>query len=362
MRIGDVSTNSSYTQLHDSAFGLAITDPIGASSEGELGMIRYNHTKKVYEGYINNEWNELVSDAMLFGVKGYSGTGNITREALKNILGQLYKTADGVIHVVHGAGPTTAPNAVFGISLTDLDPLPNYIQLAPIAGNTLQPLGLWTKGGNNFAYYKNINSTRVVDGSVIVDLPELFKLAKGPTAQAVGGVGAELIVGTREGNISEVYVSKGGTGYSVGDPVTIFPGSKFDEAADTYKAHGAGGSAKVKSVGGSGDIVEIEITNMGSDYPPEEKYNFIFDVVSGLAGNSDKAYNVKSQTTFMCHAAPAWNVSPNGTLANNTDPNYGKFMFTIQATAMATGAGHGFHVTLSYMCTLYKFKEFSNLT
>ena len=361
MRIGDISTNSSYTQLHDSAFGLAVTDPIGASEQGELGMIRYNHNKKVYEGYINNEWNELVSDAMLFGVKGYSGSGNITREALKNILGQLYKTADGTIHVVHGGGPRTAPGAVFGISSSDLVPIPSYIQLAPINGNTLSPQGLWTKGGNNFAYYRNVSNTRVVDGSVIVDLPGLFKLAKGPTAQAVGGVGAELIVGTREGKIIEVHVSTGGTGYSVGDPVSIFPGSKYDDATGIYKPHGSGATAQVKSVGGGGDITEIEITNMGSDYPPEEKYNFIFDVVSGLAGNSDRSKGTKSQTTFMCHATPAWNTSPDGTLAKNTDQNYGKYMFTIQATAMALAAG-GFHVTLSYMCTLYKFKEFSNLT
>ena len=359
MRIGDVSTNSSYTQLHDSAFGLAVTDPVGASELGELGMIRYNHTKKVYEGYINNEWNELVSDAMLFGVKGYSGSGNITREALKNILGQLYKTADGVIHVVHASGPQ---HTVYGIPLTQLTTFPDYIQLAPISGNTLQPLGMWPNGGNNFAYFRNINSSRVVDGSVFVDLPLLFKLAKGPTAQAVGGVGASLIVGTREGKVAEIHVSNGGSGYSVNDPVSIFPGSKYDEASGSYKAHGAGAVARVKQVGGSGDIVEVEITNMGSDYPPEEKYNFIFDVVSGLAGNSDATYGPKSTTTFICHAAPAWNVSPDGTLANNTDPNYGKYMFTVQATAMDTSTSKGFHVTLSYMCTLYKFKEFSNLT
>lgn len=361
MRIGNVSTNSSYTQLHDSAFGLAITDPVGASESGELGMIRYNHTKKVYEGYINNEWNELVSDAMLFGTKNYSGSGNITREALKNILGQLYKTADGTIHVVHGSGPRTAPNGVFNISLTDLTPLPDYIQLAPIAGNTLQPLGLWKQGGNNFAYYRNVNTTRVVDGSVIVDLPKLFKLAKGPTAQAVGGSGASLIVGTREGKISEIYVSAAGSGYSVGDPVSIFPGEKYDEATDSYIAHGSGATGQVKQIGTGGSIVEVEVTNMGNDYPPEEKYNFIFDVVSGLAGNSDHAFGARSTTNFMCHAAPAWNTSPDGTLANNTDPNYGKYMFTVEATAMAYGNG-GFHITLSYMCTLYKFKEFSNLT
>ena len=361
MRIGDVTTNSSYTQLHDSAFGIAITDPVGASTEGELGMIRYNHTKKVYEGYINNEWNELVNDAMLFGVKGYSGSGNVTREALKNILGQLYKTADGVIHVVHSTGPRTAPAGVFTIGLNELTPIPDYIQLAPINGNTLQPLGLWPKGGNNFAYYRNINSNRVIDGSVIVDLPKMFKLATGPTAQAVGGHGAKLIVGTREGKVSDVHVSSGGSGFSVGDPVSIFPGSKYDEASDAYVAHGAGAQARVKQVAG-GAITEVEITEMGADYPPEEKYNFIFDVVSGLAGNSDKAYGVRSTTNFMCHAAPAWNISPDGTLANNTDANYGKFMFTVQATAMAVSAGHGFHLTLSYMCTLYKFKEFSNLT
>jgi hypothetical protein len=364
MKSGHIDTGNYYHQRHDSAFALVGAFPpiAPADDPGKEGMMRYNQRRKVFEGYINSEWSELVTDAALFGNNSPSGSGNVTKEALKNILGQLFRTTDGTVHVIHGGGSQFGDG--YGISPGDIEPLPSYITSPPLTNNTVVPAGIWPEGGNNFIVCNNQCPTRSVNGGIVVDLPGLFKMAKGPKAEAVGGVGAVLIVGTKEGTTKRVEVVSGGTGYSVGSAVNISPGAKYDEAASAYILAGTGATAVVDAVDAvTGEITSVEVTSPGSEYPPEEKFNYIFDVVSGLAGNSDEtgsASKTQQWCDFSTHALPKWTVSPDMTLLNNLDDDYGKYMFSIEAQANQTGT-HGFFITCKFICTLYKFKEFSNL-
>ena len=365
MKIGNVDALNSYRQQHDSAFRIVNANPPLAPSPdpGEEGMIRYNARKKVFEGYINSEWSELVTDMALHGPGGSSGTGNVTKQALKNILSQLFKTSDGTIHVTHLGGSSQHGDG-YGINAGEIQALPDHITVPPMNGNTLQSRGIWPQGGNNFIVCNNNSPTRNVNGSVVIDFPKMFKMASGPTAISEGGTGGEFVVGTIEGRIRDVHIKTAGTGYSVGDKISILPGKKWDAASGAYKSAGTGATVSVGAVGANGAVTTVSIDNQGTGYTPEERFNYIFDVVSGLAGNSDGTGHTAAAALvdFSTHAKPAWNVSPDMSLGNNVDYNYGKYMFDIQATANQTdSSAHGFFITCKYICTLYKFKEFSNL-
>lgn len=363
MKLGHVDALNFYKQDHDSAFRIVnVVPPLNPSPDpGEEGMIRFNRVKRVFEGYINGEWSELVTDAALFGNKQPTGGGNVTKEALKNILSQLFKTSDGTIHVVHGTGAKSHGDG-YGIAPTEVIPLPDYVAVPALAGNTVSPTGIWPKGGNNFIVCKNVNGPRIIDGAVSIDFPKMFKMATGPTAVGSGGTDGKFIVGTLEGKIRALEILDAGSGYGIGDVISILPGTKWDDVADSYVSTGGGAVVTVAAVDGSGAITDISIDNPGVDYTPEEKFNYIFDVVSGLAGNSDATGDTSSVTStdFSTHAVPAWITSPDMSLANNVDDRYGKYMFNIQATANQTGGG-GFITTCKFICTLFKYKEFSNL-
>tara|TARA_R110000851_G_scaffold52364_1_gene124434 strand:+ start:13252 stop:14352 length:1101 start_codon:yes stop_codon:yes gene_type:complete len=365
MKLGHIDSLNYYMQDDDSAFRLvnAIPPIPPAEDPGEEGMLRYNSRKQVFQGFINSEWSELVTDAALFGPGGSSGSGNVTKAALKNILGQLFKSTDGTIHVVHGTGAKGGIGDGYDIVPGEVQPLPanSHISIPPLAGNTLQLQGLWPQGGNNFIYCKNINSTRTIKGSVVIDFAKMFHMAAGPTAIASGGTGAEFIVGTIEGKIRSLHVKTAGSGYSVGDTIVIVPGQKWDSSTNNYITAGTGGACSVETVDGTGGVTAVKVDVQGAGYTPEEKFNYIYDVVSGLAGNSDATGDTwASKSDFSTHAVPAWETSPDMTLTNNTDHNYGKYMFSVDALANQTG-GSGFVATCKFIVTLYKFKEFSNL-
>jgi hypothetical protein len=369
MKLGHVDSLNYYKQDHVSAFKLVnVVPPQGTSGSGgavddpgEEGMMRFNSIRRVFEGYINGEWSELVTDAALFGGKPPSGTGNVTKEALKNILSQLFKTSDGTIHVIHGSGAKSIGDG-YDIVAGEIKPLPDHITVPALAGNTIQPTGIWPEGGNNFVVCKNTSPTRAINGAVSIDFPKMFKMAKGPTATGSGGSGGKFIVGTLEGKIRKVAILDAGTGYAVGDAVVIIPGEKWDENANQYVSSGGGAVVSVATTDTGGEILTLSIDNPGKDYTPEEKFNYIFDVVSGLAGNSDATGDTRSpsNTFFSSHAVPAWVTSPDLTLQNNIDGRYGQYMFNMESMANQTGGG-GFITTCKFIVTLYKYKEFSNL-
>ena len=363
MKTGHIQSLNFYRQVHDSAFKIvgAVPLPSPAPDPGEEGMIRYNKVRRVFEGYINGEWSELVTDAALFGGKPPSGTGNVTKEALKNILSQLFKTSDGTIHVVHNGGAKGIGDG-YNINAAQVQPLPDYISVPPLAGNTIQPSGIWPQGGNNFIVCKNNNNLRQINGAVAIDFPKMFKMATGPKAVGSGGTGGEFIVGTLEGKIRNLHIKSPGRNYKVGDNIVIVPGEKYDEDANQYVSSGGGAQVTVGAVDANGGVTDISIDNQGSDYTPEEKFNYIFDVVSGLAGNSDATGDTRSPTItyFSAHALPAWVTSPDMTLANNIDDRYGQYLFSMESLANQTGGG-GFITTCKFIVTLYKYKEFSNL-
>ena len=369
MKLGHVDSLNFYRQDHNSAFKIVnVTPPQGIGSTGgaiedpgEEGMIRFNNIRRVFEGYINGEWSELVTDSALFGGKEPTGSGNVTKEALKNILSQLFKTSDGTIHVIHKGGASGIGDG-YDIPPVEIQPLPGHISVPSLAGNTIQPRGIWPQGGNNFVVCNNISGPRSINGAVSVDFPKMFKMSSGPTAVGSGGTGGEFIVGTLEGKIRKLAIKAPGTGYSVGDSIVIIPGEKWDDTAGQYVSSGGGAIVTVSVVGSSGEVIEISVDNPGKHYTPEEKFNYIFDVVSGLAGNSDATGDTRSPTVtyFSSHALPAWITSPDMSLDNNVDNDYGKFMFSMESMANQTG-GQGFVTTCKFIVTLFKFKEFSNL-
>lgn len=365
MKLGHIHSLNAYIQDHDSAFRIVnVNPPIKPLPDpGEEGMIRYNTKRQAYEGFVNGEWSELVTDAALFGPNGSSGSGNVTREAMKNILSQLFKTSDGTIHVIHKGGSKNHGDG-YGIPAGEIQPLPGHISVPALAGNTITPTGVWPQGGNNFIVCTNINASRSVNGAVLVDFPKMFKMSTGPVAIPEGGTGGVFIVGTLEGKVRKLSIASPGSRYSVGDKISILPGTKWDDNTETYNSAGAGAEVSVETVDANGAVLTVSVDKPGSGYSPESRFNYIFDVVSGLAGNADVtgASADGALIDFSTHAVPAWVTSPDMSLDNNVDLNYGKYMFNMEALANQThSASSGFFITCKFICTLYKFKEFSNL-
>lgn len=392
MKTGKLDTGDKYTQDHWSAFGLARGPDGTRSLAPEHGMLRYNSTRKTLEGYINNAWGELVTDHIMSGGKDDSGmsSGNATRAAIKDIMSQLFSTSEGAVFVQYGQGFYT--NNINNDTLTDistLEPLPRvdtdpdngYIEVLDLAASNITPLGLRNDRGSNYIYCRSdIQPGGSVTGGFKIDFPKYFKLAEGPTAVVVSrngrGSGARVLVGAMNGRINRYWIDAPGQRFAVGDNVIVSPGKKYENGAYTFAGRGA--VLTVSGVDGNGGITSIDIIETGADYPPNSRYNYIYDTISGLGGMLDGTDGCGSHNVidtgpasgFHMHMVPAWSVSPTNiprsdvdkaanldeNLKNNTDPNYGKFQITMDAKFLKQG-----NVSGRYLVTAFKFKEYSNL-
>lgn len=387
MKTGKIDISDPYKQMIDTAFGLAAGSDSGRHDDAEHGMIRYNSARKVLEGFINNTWSEIVSDYVIGGGKNLDpNDGNVTRQALQNIMSQLFSTSEGGVFVQYGKG--YYKNNINGDTLTDissLKPLPTidkdplgYIELLALNASNITPLGLREDRGSNFIYCRaNTTPSKSITGGFKIDFAKYFRFSEGPTATLVSqnGTGGEILVASQAGKINRYWIKSAGTGYTVGDTISISPGKLFKENA--YVASGFGAVLKVKTVDGTTrGITSVEIVEPGQDYPPHNRYNYIYDTVSGIGGIMDGTdgcghYHHYGPTLFYhVHMVPAWSTSPTNNprseldrqnnldpnLMNNTDPNYGVFQIVMDAKFLQEGSMSG-----RYLVTAYKFKEYSNL-
>jgi len=390
MRTGKIDISDPYKHIHDSAFGLAAGSDPGRDSEPEHGMIRYNTQKNVLEGYISNAWGELVTDYVIGGGKNLDpNDGNVTRQALQNIMSQLFSTSEGGVFVQYGQGYYKAGGNMNNDVLTNtssLEPLPltsdplGYIQLLGLNASNITPLGLRADRGENYIYcIAPVTPSGSITGGFKVDFAKYFRFSAGPTATMISGTGTggNILVASQGGKINRYWIEAGGVGYVVGDTVSISPGELFKE--NVYVASGQDAVVKVSEVDvTTGEITKVAITEPGKEYPPHSRYNYIYDTVSGLAGildgtdgsGSHGLVNTGPQSYHHMHMVPAWAQSPTNTprttsqrdnkldpnLANNQDPSYGVFQIVMDAKFIKQGSISG-----RYLVTAYKFKEYSNL-
>jgi len=390
MKSGKIDISDPYIQMVDSAFGIAVGGDATRHNDPEHGMLRYNSRRNILEGFISNTWSELVTDHVMGGGKNLDpADGNVTRQALQNIMSQLFSTSEGSVFVQYGRGYETGnTNGDVLVNKNTLSPLPlistsnlGYMEQLALNASNITPLGLRDERGQNYIYcIAPTNPSQTITGGFKIDFAKYFRFSEGPTTTIVsaGGTGANIIVASQAGKINRYAIAAAGTGYTIGDTVSINPGKLH--VSGTYVTRGLGAVLKVSAVDSTTrGITEIEIIEPGLEYPPHSRWNYIYDTVSGLGGLVDGTGGCGAfagdgtngtSITFHMHMVPAWATSPtnlprseldrqnniDNNLLNNIDPNYGKFQIVMDAKFLKQGSISG-----KYLVTAYKFKEYSNL-